>query len=174
MRALVVYESMFGNTQTIAEAIADGLATSADVRAVEVSSAPTTIGDDVDLLVVGGPTHAFSLSRASTRRDAAQKGGQALVSSHIGLREWLAQVHTDAHTVAAAFDTKVRTPHLPGSAARAAAKRLRHLGLRLAAPATTFYVDGMTGPLLDGERGRAQTWGEHLAARVPRPVAGHR
>jgi flavorubredoxin len=174
MRALVVYESMFGNTQTIAEAIADGLATLADVSAVEVSAAPTTIGDDVDVLVVGGPTHAFTLSRASTRRDAADKAGQLLVSSGKGLREWLAEVRIDGPLVAATFDTKVRTPHLPGSAAKAAAKRLRHLGLRLAAPATTFYVDGMTGPLVDGERARAQTWGEQLVARVPRPVAGHR
>lgn len=174
MRALVVYESMFGNTRTIAEAIADGLAAHLDVSAVEVSAAPTTVGDDVDLLVVGGPTHAFSLSRASTRRDAAQKSGQQTVSSGSGLREWLDQVHVDAPVVAAAFDTKMRTPRLPGSAARAAAKRLRRLGLTLTAPAATFYVDGMTGPLLDGERARAQAWGEQLAARVPRPVAGQR
>ena len=173
MRALVVYESMFGNTRTIAEAISDGLAAHLDVSAVEVSAAPTTIGDDVDLLVVGGPTHAFSLSRASTRLDAGEKSGQQLVSSGSGLREWLDQLHVDA-PVAAAFDTKVRKPRLPGSAARAAAKRLRHLGLTLTAPATTFYVDGMTGPLLDGERARAQAWVEQLAARVPRSVAGRR
>jgi flavorubredoxin len=57
MKALVVYESMFGNTRQIAEAIAAGLAESVDVAAVEVSEATAEAAEGADLLVAGGPTH---------------------------------------------------------------------------------------------------------------------
>lgn len=89
-RALVVFESMFGNTATIAQAIADGLSGGADVDVVEVGVAPTVIADDVSPLVVGGPTHAFGMSRPSSRRSAAQQADHGVVSRGIGLREWLA------------------------------------------------------------------------------------
>jgi flavodoxin len=67
MHAIVVYESMFGNTQRVAEAVAAGIAAHMTVELIEVGAAPTQIGEDVGLLVVGGPTHAFGLSRQSTR-----------------------------------------------------------------------------------------------------------
>lgn len=177
MRALVVYESMFGNTQAVAKAVADGLA-AADgmdgVGLVEVGVAPAQVGDDVDLLVVGAPTHAFSLSRPSTRQDAVTKSGETLISSGIGLREWLAGLDRgDRRLPAAAFDTKVAKPRLPGSAARAAARRLRRLGMGLVAPPATFRVDGMTGPLLEGEVDRARRWGADLSTRVARPATAH-
>jgi hypothetical protein len=164
MRALVVYESMFGNTQTIAEAVAGGLARQMRVDAVEVGGAPATLADDVTLLVVGGPTHAFSMSRPRTRQDAAAQAPGELVSTRTGLREWLATLRAPAGIAAAAFDTKVSKPHLPGSAARAAEKRLRRLGFRLAAPAESFYVGGTLGPLVDGEQDRAIRWGDQLGA----------
>ena len=56
MYALVVYESMFGNTRQIAEAVAEGLGSAMEVRVVEVGTAPPVVGEDVALLVVGGPT----------------------------------------------------------------------------------------------------------------------
>ncbi|GAA2882043.1 flavodoxin family protein [Nonomuraea rubra] len=71
MDALVIYESMYGNTKKIAEAVAEGLATRMRAEVVEVGSAPPQIGKEIALLVVGGPTHAFSMSRASTRQPAA-------------------------------------------------------------------------------------------------------
>ena len=71
MRALVVYESMFGNTQAIAQAIGDGIEASMHADVVEVGAAPDMVPRDVTLLVVGGPTHAFSMSWPSTRRDVA-------------------------------------------------------------------------------------------------------
>ncbi|WP_201776640.1 flavodoxin family protein [Allosalinactinospora lopnorensis] len=64
MRALVVYESMFGNAETVAEEIAAGVATRLGVDVAEVSSAPRSLGGDVGLLIVGGPTHAFGMTRA--------------------------------------------------------------------------------------------------------------
>ena len=73
MRARVVFESMFGNTQVIAQAVADGLAESMSVELEEVGSAATEIAGDVDLLVVGGPTHAFGMSRQRTRESAVSR-----------------------------------------------------------------------------------------------------
>jgi hypothetical protein len=175
MRTLVVFESMFGNTQEIATAVADGLSSHLSVDVVEVGAASTGIGDDVELLVVGGPTHAFGLSRPGTRQSAAEQAGEDLVSAGIGLREWLAAVPRGSGRVAAAFDTRVKKPGLPGSAARAAGKRLRRLGYHLVVRPASFYVAGTPGPLLPGERERARTWGEKLgsefAARHPGRVS---
>jgi hypothetical protein len=166
MRALVVYESMFGNTKVVADAVADGLATRLHVTAVEVSAAPTAM-DDVALVVVGGPTHAFGMSRPGTRQDAAKQSQRPLVSAGIGLREWLDTVQGASPGVAAAaFDTRIEKPRLPGSAARAAERRLRRLGFRIAARPASFYVAGTPGPLVDGEPERARRWGEHLGSLV--------
>ncbi|HEX6353344.1 flavodoxin family protein [Actinophytocola sp.] len=170
--ALVVFESMFGNTKKIAEAIADGLRTGMTAELAEVGSAPVTLGPDVDLLVVGGPTHAFSMSRQSTRADASRQGADDRAATGIGLREWLDRVAADsARPPVAAFDTKVSRPRLPGSAARAARNRLRHAGFRPVAPAENFYVHGTPGPLVDGEPDRARAWGEQLVKAVHRTGA---
>ena len=170
MRALVVFESMFGNTEMIAQSIADGLSTRMPVDVREVSAAPSEIDADELLLVVGGPTHAFGMTRPQTRQDAAKQSGGHLVSEGIGIREWLGGLRpNEPHhpTTATAFDTRVKTRWaVPGSAARAAVKRLSRLGFRVAAPAQSFYVTGTPGPLLEGERDRARQWGETLAAQV--------
>jgi hypothetical protein len=170
MRALVLYESMFGNTQQVAEAIAEGLRATCEVEVEEISTAARAVDDGVDLLVVGGPTHAFGLSRDSTRASAANETSDPLVTGGPGLREWLAHARVPGHTSAAAFDTRVDKP-VPGSAAAAARRRLQRMGLRVAAPAETFRVGGLTGPLLEGELERARRWGEQLAARTAREPA---
>jgi flavodoxin len=170
MSTLVVYESMWGNTRTVAEAVAAAIGP--EVRAVHVSEAPAPVPSDVDLLVVGGPTHAFSLSRPSTRRDAMAKGAPD-GPTEPGLREWLAGLEASDHLEVATFDTRVGSVrHLPGSAAKAAGKEVRrhHLG-RLIATAS-FYVDDMAGPLLPGELERARAWGQGLAARHVARTAG--
>jgi hypothetical protein len=160
MTVLVVFESMFGNTELIANAVAEGLARHLPVQQVEVGAAPAVVGGEVELLVVGGPTHAFGLSRPGTRQSAAQQAQAGLVSAGIGLREWLGALHKGAADGAvAAFDTRISRPRLPGSAASAADKRLRRLGFQSAAPPTSFYVEGTTGPLPDGEIERARRWG---------------
>lgn len=167
MRALVVYESMFGNTRDIAYAVAAGLEQSMTTDIVEVGTAPTILGDDITLIVVGGPTHAFGLSRPSTRRDAGARSQQTLVSTGIGVREWLSRIGRAPTTVAAAaFDTKADKPWLPGSAARAAHKRLRWLSFRTIAAPETFFVSDVTGPLVEGELDRARGWGEQLGAAL--------
>lgn len=173
MSALVVYESMFGNTETVARAIADGLASRMEVDLVEVGAAPVAIRDDVTLLVAGGPTHAFGLSRANTRKSAADQSHGPLVSRGIGLREWLDAL-APGRAAVATFDTRVRHPRVPGSAARAAERRLGKLGFQAVVPAETFWVGGTPGPLLDGEADRARRWGERVAVAVAADSAASR
>jgi hypothetical protein len=170
-RALVVFESMFGNTERVARAVAEGLAEHSDVDLVRAGPGVMP-RDDVDLVVVGGPTHAFGMSRPSTRVSAGQQGAGESAAAGTGLREWLDTLPGPmGHQPATAtFDTRIRKPGVPGSAARSAARRLRHAGLPVVVPPMSFWVRGTGGPLLPGEEDRARSWGRELAqtvARVP-------
>lgn len=160
---LVVYESAWGNTRLVAEAVGEGLGASTTV--VPVASAPPVDDVHVDLLVIGAPTHAFGLSRPGTREDAHQHGGAELST---GVREWLdaGTAGTRHPGLAATFDTHVRHPNLPGTASRVAARKLRQLGYVLAAGPEIFWVGGTEGPLLEGEVERARVWGAALARRI--------
>lgn len=169
MGALVVYETMFGNTRSVAEAIARGLTASGDVEVdvVNVAEATRTLPGALRLLVVGGPTHAFAMSRASTRRSAVESGAHPL-DVDFGIREWLqALPKMVSGPLVATFDTRVRVPGLPGSAARGAARAARRRGLTVI-ESTSFVATGMAGPLREGELGRAEGWGRSLAARLTR------
>jgi hypothetical protein len=164
METLVVYESMFGNTEAVARAVADGIAAHTRVSVLPVGAAPTTIGPEIGLLVVGGPTHAFSMSRANTRASAVEQGATPITPVDRGVREWLAGLTINGHaTAVATFDTRVLHTHMPGSAARAALRRLRRHGLTPVAPPASFGVGGTPGPLDAGELERARAWGESLA-----------
>jgi hypothetical protein len=165
-RAWVVYESMFGNTHQVAQALAEGLRSGGlEVELHEVGLAPTTVSG-VDLLVVGAPTHTLGLSRPATREDAARKSEHTVESASLGLREWLETVRFGEPAPAvAAFDTRIDHPRLPGSAAKKADKRLRHQGLRRAAEPVSFWVHGTEGPLLDGELERATALGKDLGSQ---------
>lgn len=161
----VVFESMFGNTERVARAIAAGLREELSVDVLRAGPA-VTVPADVELLVVGAPTHAFSLSRRGTRSSARQQGATAEVADGPGLREWIDGLGRPmAAPAVATFDTRIRKRGVPGSAARAAQKRLRSTGMSVAlAPATSFWVEGTTGPLVVGEEERARQWGVHLGA----------
>lgn len=175
MRALVIYESMYGNTRSVAEAIGDGLFERAEVTVMEVGTAPLAVPVDVGLLVVGGPTHAFGMSRASTREDAATHTSAPIVSSRIGVREWLDELARPEHRVAfASFDTHVDTPRIiksAGSAAGPIGRHLAKLGCERVSSPEHFWVSDMLGPLREGELDRAREWGRALAdtlATVPK------
>ena len=84
MKALIVFESMFGNTQKVVQAVAEGLSTGMEVELVEVEAAPRAIDNRTVLHVVGAPTHALGLSREGTRRQAAEQAGSRLVSKGRG------------------------------------------------------------------------------------------
>jgi flavodoxin len=163
-RALVVYESMYGNTARIADAICTGLRENIPAEMVPAYRAPTEVPGDVRLLVVGGPTHAFSMSRLSTRQEAF-KQGDLVTPIDVGIREWLAALEPAGRAdapLAATFDTRIaKVRRLPGSAARSAAKVLRRMGFRLLST-DSFFVNETTGPIRDVEIERAQRWGEEL------------
>jgi hypothetical protein len=163
MKALVVYESMFGNTEAVARAVAGGVGEAMEVELHEVATAPAPGQLPTDLVVVGGPTHAFSLSRPSTRGEAIEKGATE-GSQEVGLREWIGHLERGAHAEkVAAFDTRIGSArHLPGSAARKAIKLLRHDGYE-SVGVESFYVADTAGPLLPGELKRATEWGRGLA-----------
>jgi flavodoxin len=174
-RALVVYESLFGDARTIAEAIADGLAPTLPADVVAAADAPAEIGPDVTLLVVGGPNHAFGMPRPSTREGAVKQYGAEIADSHAGLHEWLVALRLPAGGVAAAaFDTRggghpvlTKLDH----AARTEEKLLSTAGARVVAPAEHFFVVDAQGPLVDGEEDRARAWGQTLARTATvRPV----
>ena len=166
MNTLIVFESMFGNTRDIAQAIAAGVSSSVTTEIVEAGDAPPR-PEGVDLLVVGGPTHQFGLSRSDSRKKAASETNRPLVSPDIGLREWIGDLPKVSGVAAATFDTSIRKPNLPGSAARGAQKRLKRLGYRILLPAEIFRVEGTTGPITDGELDRARAWGQRLADALP-------
>ncbi|WP_083259681.1 flavodoxin family protein, partial [Cellulosimicrobium cellulans] len=167
MDAVVVYESMFGNSERVARAVAEGLGERVAVRVVDVdddAAAPAALGD-VDLVVAGGPTHAFGMTRPATRADAVQRATGEVSHRTRGLREWVESVPRQPREgLAATFDTRVtKVRPLPGSAARGAAKALRHAGFRMLVPPASFYVGDVEGPLDDGELDRARAWGRALA-----------
>jgi flavodoxin len=168
MRAIVVYESMFGNTQRVARAISDGLRSLLPVDEFEVGVAPHEIPDGIDLIVMGGPTHAWGMSRAKTREGLHSDTGDALVSPGIGLREWLEAVQPWSHDIAVAvFDTRFDKPRwLTGSAARSVEKRLARKGILTLVATESFFVTGTKGPLVDGETERARKWAQSLARTV--------
>jgi hypothetical protein len=166
MKALVVYESMFGNSEQVARAIAEGVGASGEVVLRDAAtSTPGEIPEGVELLVVGGPTHAMAMSRPTTREDAIRQGaGQGLVRQ--GLREWLSGLPEDLHELPfATFDTRVsKVRRLPGSAARGAARVLRRRKGRLVTPPESFYVEDVDGPLGEDQVELARTWGRGLVA----------
>ena len=166
MRTLVIYESMFGNSEKVARAIAGGLQEYGEVTLRDVTKAtPGEIADDVDLLVAGGPTHAFSMSRPGTREDAIRQGARQGLAT-LGLREWLDGVVSDLRGLPfATFDTRVsRVRRLPGSAARSTARHLRRHGGGMVAPSASFFVADVAGPLDADELDRARAWGERVGA----------
>lgn len=166
MRALVVYESMFGNTEQIARAIADGLGRYGAVEVRNVDDMVNVPLQGIDLLIVGGPTHAFGMSRPRTRESAAQQSATPTVTKLTGVREWLQSLAPpEPGATAAAFDTRIRKPSwLPGLAAKSAARSLRRSGYRPAADPASFFVTGVSGPVAQGELARARQWGGSIGS----------
>lgn len=167
MRALVVYESMFGNTARVAREVAEGLAAHAEVELRAVAEAPDEPDEGIDLVVVGGPTHAFSLSRPTTREDARRQGA-GVAADGPGLREWLDGLPAGAHHPRmAAFDTRVtKVRRIPGSAARKATRVVGSLGYAVAERPESFFVEDVDGPLADGELERARAWGDRIGTHL--------
>jgi hypothetical protein len=172
MRAVIVYESMYGNTHRVAEAIAAGLQPSFEVSVVPVAEAGPAVLADAGLVVVGGPTHAHGMSRAATRRAAGEAAAKP--DSEVtmepgavgpGLREWFDSL--GQYSVrAAAFDTRIHGPSaLTGRAAKWVTRLLRAHGFDVAVKPESFLVTRQN--VLDpGETTRARDWAAKLAASI--------
>jgi Flavodoxin domain len=172
MSALVVFESVYGNTRAVAEAVAEGLQPLGDVRISPVHEAASALVEDADVLVVGGPTHMHGLATSQSRRLAIQAGEEdgveveAGAREEPGLRRWLSE-RSGRGAKAASFDTRLdRSPLLTGVAARGIARRLRRRGYELIGDPESFLVEDSEGPLVEGELGRARAWGAHLAGTL--------
>jgi hypothetical protein len=168
MKALVVYESMYGNTHLIANAIAGGLRAHVDTTVVRADTVDSDVLEHADLVVVGGPTHAHGMSRASTRKAAVAAAGKAdsdLVldtEGHgLGLREWFASFDR-LERRAAAFDTRVDLPAaLTGRASKGVARELRRHGATLISAPRSFLVT-KDNHLEPDEEAHARDWGAQL------------
>lgn len=176
MRALVIYESMYGNSRSVAEAIAEGLQSRCETTLRLAADVDDDALAGIDLLVAGGPTHTLTLSRPETREAALEQAPKMHIdnieptAAGPGLREWLART---AHVPprVAAFCTRTDVPRMfSGSAARALARELRHRGGHLVEAPTSFVVSKGAPTLLAGELDRARAWGAHLAVSA---IAGH-
>jgi Flavodoxin domain len=170
MRALVVYESMYGNTHVVASSIADGLRHDYEVTLVPVAKATAERVAGADLLVVGAPTHMHGLSSAASRRkagEAAARDGSGLQmdpdADGPGMLDWLKDLgHRDG--LAAVFDTRVNgVAVFTGRASRRIAKLLKRHGYRLVAAPQSFLISSHN-TLLDGEASWARRWGMTLGA----------
>ena len=183
IKITIVYESMFGNSRKVAEAISDGVREArpeAHVECVAVRGASLELIRSTDLLIVGGPTHLghmttdFSRKRQISRENKAEAKGQPPhelepETAGLGLREWFHQlpkaqvggVLAGPHRHAAAFDTRLGSA-LAGGAANGIGRKLRRRGYGLVKNPEGFILDDASGPPCAGEIERAKEWGAQL------------
>ena len=175
VRALVLYESLFGNTAAVADAVAEGIRAArpeavVDCRRVDDQVEP----DQFDLVVLGAPTHFWGLTGALSRAMESQyerrlRGGAGLevaaaarrAVETTGMRARLATLPPGRGRAAAAFDTCMTRP-LTGGARRAMARNLERAGYRLLSEPESFLVEAVAGPPAAGEVQRARAWGAGL------------
>jgi len=145
MKAMVVYDSLYGNTEKVARAI--GGAIGDEARVVRAGDVSLSELESVDLLVVGSPTQGGRPTPAT--RDFLDKVSKSAVES----------------VNVAAFDTRVtsRWAAVFGYAAGRIAKSLKRKGGTLVASPEGFFVEGTEGPLKDGELERADAWAKRIA-----------
>jgi Flavodoxin len=172
MRAVVVYESMYGNTHLVADAIGAGLRPAFDVSVVPVAQVSPAVLADAELVVVGGPTHAHGMSRAATRKaavEAAEKPASPLEvepdAPGPGLRDWFGALG-QYPAKAAAFDTRIHAPAvLTGRASKGVTRLLRAHGFDVIAEPESFLVTKQDR-LEPQETARARAWGASLAGSI--------
>lgn len=146
MKTLVIYDSVYGNTEQIAKAI--GGAIKGDVKVVKVGEADPSGLKTLDLLVIGSPT----------------LGGRASQP----MRDFIDKIPADVlkGLKVAAFDTRFSTKVVGvfGYAAGRIATSLKSKGANLVVKPEGFFVAGGKGPLKAGEAERAAVWSKGLAA----------
>jgi flavodoxin I len=149
MKTLVVYDSVYGNTKTIAQSIGDAIP--GEVEVLHVNEAKALGLGAYDLLVVGAPTHGANPS-PDVQAFLEQIQARALEGIKV-----------------AGFDTRMtnRLILLFGTAAPKIAKALQEQGGTLVGKPEGFYVRGGKGPLKEGEFERAAAWAKGLVGNQP-------
>jgi hypothetical protein len=170
MHAIVVYESVWGNTASVARAIAEGFGP--DAHAYPTDEVPGNELAEADLIVAGSPVFAFSLPTEAMRENILRTEADPSSPpdlSHPSLRSWLDALPA-GHGRSAAFETRIWWS--PRGATGTIQKKLATLGYRPIAKAAKFVVRDKYGPLRDGELDRAREWGRDLrAALAAEPTA---
>ena len=155
MKALVVYDSKFGNTERLARAVAEKLGAGEPATLVAAGAASERDFVGIELLAVGGPTQGHGLSPA--------------------LRSFLERIPPEAvrGVPTVTFDTRLSWPRfLSGSAAGRSAKRLAKKGARLLVSPESFLVTASEGPLAEDELARASAWATDVRAKAGRSMQG--
>ena len=150
MHTLVVYFSRFGNTQEIAETIARSMSNDGHVRTMELRELEVDEMKDIDLLVIGSPTHNMNLPKAvKPLLERIPKG-------------------TLQGIPAAVFDTSYKMSWLLNqfTASKRLASKMRKKGAKIVAPPEIFQVTEREGPLYEGELDRAQAWAKSLRQKI--------
>ena len=142
MKALIVYDSVYGNTEKIASAIGEAITPSNEVKVLRAGEANPSELASVDLLIVGSPTHGGRPTPAI--RDFLNKVPQTSLQG----------------TNVAAFDTRIESKfaRVFGYAAGRIASPLERKGGALITSPEGFFVKGTKGPLKEGELERAAVW----------------
>jgi flavorubredoxin len=161
MKAIVVYESLWGNTAAIARAIAEGIGPGAQALSTALASGAAISG--AELIVVGAPVLGFKLPSDNMLKMIGESPGKNPVApdlSQPSMRSWLDALPKGSGR-SAAFETRIWWS--PGGATAEIVRGLERAGYRSVAKARRFIVKGKYGPLRNGELERARLWGEELA-----------
>lgn len=156
MKALVVFESFFGNTEKIANAVAGGLAARGEVTMRKVADLRPEELKNFDLVVVGSPTRGFQPSDGTKALLKALPAGTLQ-----GVKVAAFDTRMDVKEVNNAFLTFMEK--IFGYAAEPIGRALVKAGGTLIGKPQGYFVHGSEGPLWDGELERAAAWGEQLA-----------
>jgi flavodoxin len=156
MKAMVVYDSGFGNTEKIAQAIGQGLGSPENVEIVRVGDVKPDQVRGVPLLIVGSPTQKFSPTGATTSflKGIPQSGLQGVKVAAFDTRFPVSEIE---RVRILAFFVKIF-----GYAAKPIADRLQKKGGELVIPPEGFFVEGTEGPLQEGELERAAGWAKQV------------
>jgi hypothetical protein len=168
MEAIVVYESVWGNTAAIARAIAEGIG--GGTQAFATDAVPPERLAAADLIVAGSPVFAFSLPSEAMRERILQSetDGPPPDLSHPSLRSWLDALPA-GHGRAAAFETRIWWS--PRGATGTIEKKLANAGYARLVKAEKYVVQDKHGPLREGESERARAWGRTLRSVMERALA---
>jgi len=149
MNALVLYDSQYGDTERIAQAIADTLGEFGEARTVRLDPSQPVGLQGVDVFIVGCPTQGWRPTQA------VQSFLEEVSSEELG------------GMAVACFDTRFRLPRfMSGSAAKVMARKLREKAVSLLVEPESFFVEGTEGPLREGELQRAATWARQIVDEV--------